>query len=365
MRKERLIQCRPRLSRRRGDAAEKGIVCRQDGFQKGAVLLLVLWLIVAVSLLGLSFSGAIRTEVTAARNVVDQKQGYYLARAGIEYAVYKILESQSAFFQSQALQELGPEEVPEVLTGASTLQMENGSAEIEIIDETGKINLNALPLDENFSDLVYNLLIMVGSEPNKADEITDSILDWRDDDDFTSPNGAESDYYSSLQDPYVAKNGFFDVPDELLLVKGVTPEIYYGRKTTTEDGRRVELYGLQKYFTTFLFGGNTINVNSAPLPVLAALPYLDYDTALRIHELRQEGPIRDATELMERIPGLPTNVAATLAGRASGNNVYTLVSTGRLRNSEIVSQIRCVVQIDSRGPKGYSVLYWNEADTEI
>ncbi len=335
---------------------------RAGDSRRGAVLLLVLWLIVAISLLGVSFSAAIRTEVSAARNVIDQKQGYYLARVGVEYAVYKILESQSAFSQPQNLEELDPEHVPDVLAGSSTLQMENGTAEIEIIDETGKINLNA-PVDQSFSDLVYNLLIMVGVDPERADEVTDSIIDWRDPDDYPSPSGAESDYYQSLPDPYRAKNGNFDVPDELLLVKGVTPEIYYGRKGQTEDGQKVDLYGLQKYFTTFVVG-NAINVNSAPLPVLAALPYLDFEQASKIFELRQQGPIRDATQLMEQIPGLSTNVAALLA-RSSGNNVYTLVSTGRLAGSNAVSRIRCVVRVDGRGPKGYSVLYWNEANTEI
>lgn len=341
---------------------------KSGGSRRGAVLLLVLWLIVAISLLGVSFSAAIRTEVNAARNVVDQKQGYYLARAGVEYAVYKILESQSAFSQPQSLAETaaaedqGLQEVSDVLAGSSTLQLDNGSAEIEIIDETGKINLNA-PLDQSFSDLIYNLLIMVGVEPERADEITDSIIDWRDPDDYVSPSGAESEYYQSLPDPYRAKNGNFDVPDELLLVKGVTPEIYYGKKGQTEAGEKVDLYGLQKYFTTFVVG-NAINVNSAPLPVLAALPYLDFDQASRIYELRQEGPIRDATQLMEQIPGLSTNVASLLA-RSNGNNVYTLVSTGRLTGSNAVSRIRCVVRVDGRGPKGYSVLYWNEANTEI
>lgn len=335
---------------------------RRTVSRKGVVLLMVLWLIVAISLLGVSFSAAIRTEVNAARNVVDQKQGYYLARAGVEYAVYKILESQSAFSQPQSLEDQGVEPVSDVLAGTSTLTLDNGTAEIEIIDETGKINLNA-PMDQSFSDLVYNLLIMVGTEPDRADEITDSILDWRDPDDFASPAGAETEYYQSLPEPYRAKNGNFDVPDELLLVKGVTPEIYYGKKGLTEDGQKVDLYGLQKYFTTFVVG-NAINVNSAPLPVLAALPYLDFDQASKIFELRQQGPIRDATELMEQIPGLSTNVAALLA-RSSGNNVYTLVSTGRLTGSKAVSRIRCVVRVDGSPPKGYSVLYWNEANTEI
>ena len=214
--------------------------------EKGAVLLLVLWLIVAMSLLGLSFSRSIRVEVTAARNVVDQKVGYYLARAGIEYAVFRILQTQSAFSLTRQRQEQGlDQEVPDVLAGETSIQLPNGSADVEVIEETGKINLNA-PLGETYSNMIYNLLIMVGMDPVEADSITDSIIDWRDEDDFTSPNGAESDYYQGLEKPYLAKNGFFDVSDELLLVQGITPEIYYGRKGTTEDGQRIEYFGLRR-----------------------------------------------------------------------------------------------------------------------
>ncbi len=329
---------------------------------RGAVLLIVLWIMVAMSVLGLSFSAAIRTEVNAARNVVDQKQSYYLARAGFEYAVFKILEARSAFAQSQQLLEGELESIPEVLTGFSTLQLENGVAEVEVIDETGKINLNA-PVDQTFSDLVYNVLIVVGVEPVLAETITDSIIDWKDEDDFPQPNGAESGFYRSSETPYNAKNGPFDVPDELLLVRGVTPEIYYGRKGLTESGERFEFYGLQNYFTTFT-RGNAINVNSAPLQVLAAIPYIDYDMATRIYESRQEAPIRDAADLMSRVPGLPTDAARHLTPTLT-NTVYTLISNGRLNHSQVVSRIRCVVRVDGLGPKGYSILYWNEANTEI
>jgi general secretion pathway protein K len=264
--------------------------------------------------------------------------------------------------QRQQQQMSGLNQVPSVLTGSSTLQLQNGTAEVEVIDETGKINLNA-PLDQTFVDLVYNLLIMVGLDPEQADIITDSIMDWRDPDDFVSPSGAESDYYLSLENPYLPKNGFFDAPDELLLISGVTPEIYYGRKGLTEAGERMEYYGLQKYFTTFT-RSQAINVNSAPLPVLAAIPYLDYQSATEIFNLRQEGPIMDTADLMNRIPGLPTDVARLLSPQAT-NSVYTLVSDGKLNGSEVVSRIRCVVRIDGAGAKGYSILYWNEANTEI
>lgn len=324
--------------------------------QKGAVLIVVLWVLVAMSLLALSFSAAIRTEVSATKNVVDQKQSYYFARAGIEYAVYRILEAQMTFFQVQQQQEQGPGAIPEVLTGFLQLELANGGADVEIIDETGKINLNTAP-----PHLIYNLLIMVGVDPGLADVITDSVEDWRDPDELHRANGAENDYYQALPHPYPAKNGPFDLPEELLLVRGVTAEIYYGRKGLTDAGERVEYYGLQKYFTAFTRTVQ-INVNSAPLPVLAAVPGLDHATAARIVELRQAQPLMNPSEIMERLPGIPTDTLAYLT--AARSQVYTLISDGHVSESRVVNRIRAVVQTGLAG-KGYAVLYWNESNLEL
>ena len=325
--------------------------------QRGAVLIVVLWVILAVSLLALSFSASIRTEVDAARNVVEQKQAYYLARAGIEYAVYEILRTQSAFYRSQTGQGLGLDTIPPALRGFLSLKLTGGSAEIRLIDESGKININAAP-----DHMIFNLLLMIGVEPEQADVITDSIIDWLDPDDLVRPCGAESEYYLSLDEPYPAKNGFFDVPEELLLVRGVTPEIYYGRKGMSETGDPVEFYGLQNHVTTF-GGGTQINLNSASVPVLGAVPGLDFSAATLIAEMRGEAPFLNPNELTDLFPGLSTDTLSYLG--IGSSNVFTIRSYGRLEGSRVTSQIRSVIQIGARSAKGYSVLYWNESNTEL
>ena len=324
--------------------------------ERGAVLIIVLWVMLALGLLALSFGAAVRTEVDATRNLVEQKRAHYLARAGIDYAVYRIIESQMAFARSRQRMELGPGAVPEVMTGFVTLQLGPDFADVEVVDETGKINLNTAP-----AHLIYNLLITVGMEPGDADMLTDAIEDWRDPDDFRRPNGAESDDYLLLRQPYYAKNGPFDVPEELLLVRGVTPEIYYGRKGLTPDGERVEYFGLGKYFTVFSTV-NRINVNSAPVPVLAAIPGLTYETALAIDAMRRQFPLGDVNTALTQIPGLPTDTASYLSTLRS--NVYSLVSTGRLTGSDVIGRINAVIRIGV-GIKQYAVLYWNEGNTEL
>lgn len=325
--------------------------------QKGAVLIVVLWVILAISMLAISFSASIRVEVDAARNVVDQKQSFYIARAGIEYAVFRLLETQSAFFQSQ--QSMGTDfgQIPEILTGHLSLELLDGMAEIDVLDETGKININSGP-----DFLIFNLLLMIGVEEMQADVITDSILDWVDPDDLIRPFGAEIDYYSALDEPYRAKNGMIEVPEELLLIQGITPEIYYGIKKTTQNGDPVEYYGLQKYVTTFS-NSTQINANSAPIPVLASIPGLDYDVALMIDQMRKEMPLTNPSEIAEYIPGLVGGESMNYLA-VMRSNIYSIESTGKLKNSKVVSKIRAVIELGN-GPKGYGILYWNESNLEM
>jgi DNA uptake protein ComE-like DNA-binding protein len=67
------------------------------------------------------------------------------------------------------------------------------------------------------------------------EEIADSIIDWRDEDDTPSEGGAEGGYYENLPFGYMARNGPFRTIRELLLVKDVTPELLYGEDTNFND----------------------------------------------------------------------------------------------------------------------------------
>lgn len=326
--------------------------------QRGAILLVVLWVVLALSMLALSFSATIRTEVDAARYLVEQKQAYYMARAGMEYALFELMKSQAL----SGNQPMGPGPVAgggvsPVLSGGISLNLTGGGADVQVTDESGKINVNAAP-----DFIIFNLMIMVGMSEGQAAEVTDSILDWVDVDEMPRPFGAESDYYMMNQAPYRAKNGPMSVPEELLMVKGITPEIFYGRKGLSRDGEPVEYYGLKNYLTTYTTGA-AININSAPVPVLASLPGIDYATAMAIAQMRSAAPFTNMVELEQGIAGISGETSSFLGIIRSG--VYTLDCIGRLDNSDVVSRIRAVVQIDSGSPKGYRFLYWNESDGEL
>jgi len=172
------------------------------------------------------------------------------------------------------------------------IKVEDREFKIEITDEAGKINLNTA--DEK---TLLELMDVLNIPSPEKDIIVDSILDWRDPDEFHRLNGAESDYYEKLNPPYKSKNGPFDSLEELLLVRGITPEIYHK---------------LKKYLTTYRVS-NKVNVNTADKTLLV-LKGIPEDVAEEIIKERKKGVFQNLTDLEERIDisSIPSEVINNL-----------------------------------------------------
>jgi hypothetical protein len=93
-------------------------------------------------------------------------------------------------------------------------------------DESTRLNLNTLiTLDKGLPGTGRQLLMAL---PEMTEDVADAILDWLDEDDEPREYGTEIEYYSGLQPPYGTKNGPLATVEELLLVKGVTPQLLFG-----------------------------------------------------------------------------------------------------------------------------------------
>ena len=214
---------------------------------------------IALSGIALSFSRESYVEVAAARNVQSMGNSYFVARAGIAATVYRLTEKRLV----PAVTRVQLQETPDsVDLGAVNGNFAGGAYRVDIQDESGKINLNTVSAEQ-----LRALAEAAGIPKEDADIIADSILDWRDSDKLFRLNGAEDDYYQTMNPPYKSKNSRFDTVEELLLVKGITPTYFYGYPERTVDGSVVYKYGLSRYFTVYS-NRNQINVNYAPLPVL-------------------------------------------------------------------------------------------------
>ncbi len=226
-------------------------MCRWRG-DKGVILIALLWILTALSVIALSFAREGFVEVSAARNARDLSDAYYIARAGINATIFQLLEKK----YTPRVQQLELDQPPDPINlGRVTGTFGDGAFEVEIQDESGKINLNFVS-EEQLRALVQ----VVGIQQPDSDIIVDSIMDWRDVDTARRPNGAEDDYYQSLPVPYKAKNNRMETVEELLLVRGVTPEYYYGHQERVPDGSVIYKYGLSRCFTVYSTS-NRINLS--------------------------------------------------------------------------------------------------------
>jgi len=114
-----------------------------------------------------------------------------------------------------------------ILAPAFDLFGQSAGVRLGVEIEAGRLNINSvLRAEQNHSGTGQKMLLGL---PGMTDEIAAAILDWLDADHEPRPLGAESVFYQQLDPPYAARNGPLQSVEELLLVRGVTPELLFGR----------------------------------------------------------------------------------------------------------------------------------------
>ncbi len=217
------------------------LVCRQ---RSGSLLLVVLVTVAVLALSVYAFSSLMLVEQEAALLVTKRVQSKYLVDSGLEYTRLYLARPEAEVF------ELGGRwDNEEKFRGIPVVRDAEGSARQDrtgrftlvapslndgilegtrygVVDESSKININALPYWEFYEPTAAMQVLM--SLPDMTESIAAAMLDFVDPDDEPREGGFESGHYSSKSPPYNAKNGPLDSLDELLLVEGVTPELLFG-----------------------------------------------------------------------------------------------------------------------------------------
>ncbi len=320
--------------------------------ERGVILIALLWILVALSVIALSFARESFVEVAAARNTQSLEKAYFIARAGIVSTVYQLMQKR----MNPSVRRAEFQDTPDPLElGIVTGNFGDGSYRVEIQDESGKINVNTV------SEEQLRLLIEAsGINKQDGDVIADSILDWRDRDNLYRLNGAENDYYQTLNPPYNARNERIETVEELLLIRGITPDYFYGHPERTSNGSVYYKYGLSRYFTVYSTRSQSrINVNHAQLPVLLSIPGMTLQAATMIYERRLTRPFENLAELTREIP---TPLGASVLSRLSveQTGIFTLTASAQAGNSKARRVIRAVVTLDRGNSTPYKTLYWNE-----
>jgi general secretion pathway protein K len=320
----------------------------------GVALVLVLWILAFLSVLVGEFCLAMRTEINITANFKEETLSYYYAKAGVNLATHRLLHG-GVFLESiESDEEPWNEGAVEWHLGLRIppISFGEGSIEIEIENESGKININYAN-----AELLRIMLNPFGLDDEDKNVIVDSILDWRDADDLYRLNGAEDEYYGSLVHPYDARNGDFDSVEELLLVRGVTPEIFYGGLKEMVTIYPGESLSADNKVRKPPVNADQININAAPPQVLQALPQMTDDLVQAILEYREEQPFLSIAQVA---PIVGSDVYGAIAPYLSTDLVshYTIRSTGMVTGSPARRGIEVVIEIDKTATQKCRVVEW-------
>ncbi len=205
--------------------------------RRAVVLLAVLLVVVLLTLAAYQYSELMLAEYKAAESVTRAARARVLADSGVHFAA-AVLSDPDAFanllagnpydnasaFHARLVQDDGRARLRGYFSALAPND-DGTSYRFGVSDETGKINVNALAKLDSSGDLLHDILIKL---PNMTEEVADAVIDWIDADDTQRPSGAENEYYSALGAGFRCKNAPLDSVEELLLVRGVTPELLFG-----------------------------------------------------------------------------------------------------------------------------------------
>jgi general secretion pathway protein K len=333
----------------------------------GTILVTTLWILALLTLLALGIGVRIGIDVKLMSFFLNSSKAHYLAEAGLRKTVAMLekdgnkrvdslnevwscgfdFDSEEYVLKEIALgdgnftvsYELGEDQDgnPIYLYGAS--------------DEEGKLNINKID---------NTILLRL---PNFSSEIVAAILDWRDEDSLTRSEGVEDDYYEELDNPYECKDAQFSIPEELLLVKGITAEVYDGVRDI------ITVYGDDK----------AVNINTAPEDVLAILIGTEFEALpgkiVRYRNGADELPGTKDDRIFTDTKTIVAQLADPLAGGLNlleqkhlnsliqkkyfkvYSNTFRVISQGQLGGGRVRKTIEAVVKRDENGSQ---ILYYYE-----
>ncbi len=263
---------------------------------RGFALVVVIVVVLLASFLASQLIMQVRTELAVSHNIKARVSGHFLAEAGLNLGLFRLLD------RSLDIPALGAEEDWEDFSEGFEYQvfLPKGKVTYQVSSETGKIDLNKSP------PALIELFLQYQLGEDQEEEIAtvkDSLLDWQDNDDLHRENGAESEYYGGLKDPYIARNGKIEDPADFFLIKGTGPMLgkFFPEEVFTVYGNtdgKINFNSLTPAMLDFLTGGDKekamayreakVEFKGKLSPAVAAeilgdqyaifQPYLSYDT---------------------------------------------------------------------------------------
>lgn len=265
----------------------------------GFALILTILVISLIVALTLQFNASMRSDLYGAANLRDGTQLACIAKSGINFA-RAVLFKDALDSKVDSLTEAWAD--AKTLSSASGLMFEQGRFEVQIMDHSGRIQINQLVDKEGKYNLKEKELISrflsseeFGLDSQEVGNLIDALKDWIDPDNEVTAFGEESSYYQGLEAAYSCRNGPLEYLEELLFVKGITRELFYGTQ---------EKPGISRFLT--VYGDGKININTAdPLVLRSLSDQLDQDMIQEMVAYREdeENDLKDLT-WYKKVPGM-------------------------------------------------------------
>jgi competence ComEA-like helix-hairpin-helix protein len=195
---------------------------------KASILVGLLWCLALLSIAVLGVLHTARMDLLIVKHYGDRIQAHYLALAGVERAkalLYRdsVGRRQTGKNHTGALFD-DAADFRDTPLGRGRIRVFHGSPAVYgVSDEESRLNVNTTPPE------------ILSKIQGMSAQIVAAIVDWRGAGQPVSAGGAGADYYSSLSPPYVPRNGPLQTVRELLMVRGVTPQLLLGDAAAQRD----------------------------------------------------------------------------------------------------------------------------------
>ncbi|WP_372808332.1 hypothetical protein [Pontiella sp.] len=221
--------------------------------KSGSALIMVLAVVVVLAVLITGFGADMKGEVKAAAGHYDEALNFQLARSAFALARMELNRKDTSFYSDDYGNAFFVKdakdyesEIEEMMLYRRGLEIGRGLAAYRILYKPNALDPNEVSHNDWHRLLEVACGIEEGEERNA---LVDAFHDWIDTDNLARANGAEAEFYQSLEPPRHVKNGPVSSYEEILLVNGFTPEMLYGYNHPVRiDDNMLVGGGLLRYF---------------------------------------------------------------------------------------------------------------------
>lgn len=259
--------------------------------QKGSVIIIVLWTSVLLTVLVTVMAGKVQLSAkTAFHNAAAVTAMADVSSAMNKAEMELIMERMTSPIDEviEVDEDGNSREKTNRFNGqALTLNYPAGEdMVVRIFDHAGKINIGAL--NQQQLRLLIEHLLGEDADPSEVQDLLTAWNDWADLNDAAGINGADKDYYESLDPPYTPRNfSELDSVEEIRLIRGFD-DLF---KDVNLDAA-FTIYG----------STSTVNMNFATREAMQLLPGLNDELIEEIIAYRESKDFRNKPDVANIVP---------------------------------------------------------------